>query len=251
MRTYVINLDKDHGRLTSARAILNSLGLEMVRIPAINGTLLPKNHFLSAGEVGCFQSHVLALETFLKSADPEGIIFEDDIACPLSQHEFQSRMDLATKHLPNYDIMYLGKCFCNCGTFNLIEGDLYETRGALCLHAYFISRAGARKLLQTIGDKRYAIDPIDLIYYNASITGRIKTAVFHPSLFQQDATHLSNLRSTGDVKRIVNTECASAKDLVPWHTIFRRTRGYLRVYWWVGLILIILVSYWFTIEWFQ
>ena len=238
MKAYAINLDKDRARMQSARNILGPLGLDVQRVAAVNGSLLPKRPLLSAGEVGCFFSHLLALETFLQSGDAQGVIFEDDIACSVSPDAFKKHMALATKHLPDFDIVYLGKCLCECGTFQKIEKTLYSTRGALCLHAYMVSRAGAQKLLKLANEKG-ARDPIDLVYYNGSLTGRIQSATFHPSLFTQNPeTHQSNLRSTAAAKRNAR-ECTRFQDAVWARTFLRR----LLEWWWVGLILIVVLWY--------
>ena len=236
MKAYVINLVKDRARMQSARNVLGPLGLDVQRVPAVNGSLLPKQPLMSAGEMGCFYSHLLALETFLQSGDAQGVVFEDDIACSLSPEVFKGHMALAGKHLPNFDIVYLGKCFCECGTFKKVEKNLSSTWGALCLHAYMVSRGGAQKLLK-LARKNAPRDPIDLVYYNGSLTGRIKSATFHPSLFTQDPeTHQSNLRSTAEAKGN-KRECARFKDVVWARSTIRLLRGY----WWMGLLLLVLL----------
>jgi len=237
MKAYVINLDKDGARMQSARDVLRPLGFEVWRVPAVNGSLLPKRPLLSAGEVGCFYSHLLALETFLRSGDARGVVFEDDIACGLSPEAFAEHMTLASKHLPDFDIVYLGKCFCECGTFQKIEKNLYSTRGALCLHAYMVSRDGAHNLLNLAKTPR---DPIDLVYYNGSLTGRIKSATFHPSMFTQDPeTHQSNLRSTTEAKGNAR-ECSRFRDAIWARTLVRRL-----VEWWWVILLVLLVGWFF------
>ncbi len=242
MKGYIINLEKDTKRLKSAQSLLRKLGIEPIRIPAVDGALVP-NQRLSDGEAGCYHSHALALRVFLQSRDPAGIVFEDDVDSDLTKAQFESKRKQARKHLDKFDILYLGKCFCECGTFDRVDKDLYVTSGALCLHAYMVSRAGAQKLL-TLVEKRIPTDPIDLVYYNNSVTGNIRAGAFHPSLFTQDPdTHGSNLRWNWMAKWNIGAECAR-----PYHAMkIRSPLLYLwylvKQYWWV-LVLIVLFMVW-------
>ena len=91
---YVINLDRDTERLASIRANLKRLSLDFERLPAVVGSEVPgwdKLVDLSAyawrnrldrpraGEVGCYLSHLKAMETFLKTDAPWCVILEDDV----------------------------------------------------------------------------------------------------------------------------------------------------------------------------
>jgi glycosyl transferase family 25 len=91
---YVINLDRDTERMASIRANLDSLGMPFERLPAIMGKDVPDWEKLvdlstyawrnrldmpRAGEVGCYLSHLVAMETFLKTDAPWCVILEDDV----------------------------------------------------------------------------------------------------------------------------------------------------------------------------
>jgi glycosyl transferase family 25 len=91
---YVINLDRDAERLASIRANLGALGLGFERLPAVMGKDLPDWEKLvdlaayawrnrmdtpRAGEVGCYLSHLKAMETFLQTDAPWCVILEDDV----------------------------------------------------------------------------------------------------------------------------------------------------------------------------
>lgn len=91
--TYVINLDRDVQRLDAVTQNLNMRGLPFKRIPGVVGKELPnwekyvdlkdyakKNRRTTPklGEVGCYLSHLKAMETFLQTNEPWCIILEDD-----------------------------------------------------------------------------------------------------------------------------------------------------------------------------
>ena len=90
---YVINLDRDTERMASIHANLVRIGLSYERLPAVMGKDVPDWENLvdlsayawrnrldipRAGEVGCYLSHLKAMETFLKTDAPWCVILEDD-----------------------------------------------------------------------------------------------------------------------------------------------------------------------------
>jgi glycosyl transferase family 25 len=91
---YVINLDRDVERMASLDGSLRSLGLAYVRVPAVLGKEVPaweklvdaplygarnRNIMPRAGEVGCYLSHLRAMEEFLRTDAPWCVILEDDV----------------------------------------------------------------------------------------------------------------------------------------------------------------------------
>jgi len=93
MRAYIINLDAAVDRWDFMVKALEPSGLPIVRIPAVNGRELsfPHPDYDEAGfhrihgrttnpsEVGCYLSHIKAMEAFLETGDSHGLICEDDI----------------------------------------------------------------------------------------------------------------------------------------------------------------------------
>lgn len=90
---YVINLERDAERLETIRQNLATQGLTFVRIPAVLGKDLANwEGFIDLplynkrnrrttprlGEIGCYLSHLKAMETFLQTAEPWCLILEDD-----------------------------------------------------------------------------------------------------------------------------------------------------------------------------
>ena len=91
---FVINLDRDVERMTSLAGSLKSLGLDYVRVPAVLGKEVPgweqlvdsgpyadrnRNVMPRPGEVGCYLSHLKAMEEFLRTDAPWCVILEDDV----------------------------------------------------------------------------------------------------------------------------------------------------------------------------
>lgn len=91
---FVINLDRDVERMASLAGSLKSLGLDYVRVPAVLGKEVPgweqlvdaglyadrnRNVMPRPGEVGCYLSHLKAMEEFLRTDAPWCVILEDDV----------------------------------------------------------------------------------------------------------------------------------------------------------------------------
>lgn len=93
---YVINLDRSQDRLSTVMADAAAAGIELVRVPAVDGRATPedaRNELLDVagflrnhgkrpqpGEYGCYASHLRAFEAFLESDADIAVIFEDDAA---------------------------------------------------------------------------------------------------------------------------------------------------------------------------
>ena len=92
--TYLINLDGSSERLASATAQLQQHGIAFERISAVDGRKIPTTELeqlydkkraiaymgrdLSPGEIGCYLSHIKAIQAFLASNADIGVILEDD-----------------------------------------------------------------------------------------------------------------------------------------------------------------------------
>jgi glycosyl transferase family 25 len=91
---YVINLDRDVERMASLTGSLQALALPFERISAVLGKEVPNWEQLvdaelygarnrlpmpRPGEVGCYLSHLKAMEEFLRTDAPWCVILEDDV----------------------------------------------------------------------------------------------------------------------------------------------------------------------------
>lgn len=99
---YVINLDRSTDRLQAVTADAAAAGLELIRVPAVDGktvpaqarTILDETGFRRdhgkrpmAGEYGCYASHIRVLGEFLKTGEQVALVFEDDVRIPSDIHE--------------------------------------------------------------------------------------------------------------------------------------------------------------------
>jgi len=99
----LINLDGSVDRLKKASSQLAAAGISFERLPAVDGRLLPeiersrlapwdrKAFFkpLSPGEIGCYLSHLAALERIVKEGWARALVLEDDF---LLAPDFPSRL---------------------------------------------------------------------------------------------------------------------------------------------------------------
>jgi glycosyl transferase family 25 len=91
---YVVNLDRDVERMASLAGSLRGLNLTYVRVSAVLGKEVPDWEKLvdaelygarnrlpmpRPGEVGCYLSHLKAMEEFLRTDAPWCVILEDDV----------------------------------------------------------------------------------------------------------------------------------------------------------------------------
>ena len=104
---YVINLDRSFERLELMSSQLSSQKIDLERIPAIDGMNInisdeaddaacrsEMGRSIQPGEVGCFLSHIKALQTFISSNSDFAVILEDDA---IISSEFSNRiMDLCS-----------------------------------------------------------------------------------------------------------------------------------------------------------
>ena len=94
-QVYVINLDRSPARLAAVKASADAHGISFNRVVAVDGRVISAEDHpgidverfkrvngrnLVPGEVGCYLSHIKALEAFLADGGEIGLICEDDIA---------------------------------------------------------------------------------------------------------------------------------------------------------------------------
>ncbi len=147
----VINLDRDTDRLAHDTEQMATAGVRFDRLPAVLGNNPPEhlkqqfeNTPLTPGEVGCYASHLLAMEKITKPT----LICEDNIIVTNPQ-AFVPAINAALRLLPkDWDIVHLMKpkkasvpVAPLSHNINLVIHSKVP-RGA---SAYLISPAGARK----------------------------------------------------------------------------------------------------------
>lgn len=169
---FVINLDRDAGRLDFMRRQLDAAGLAFVRFPAVLGTAVPdwlRPWFLTAdgtptpglrpGEIGVYASHVCVHRQLLDGDLDAALVFEDDVEISPRLAAFLARLD----RLPaGFDMIRLS----NPSKSAYVVLDNLGEAGELVAYArvpnnlgcYLISRAGAEKTTRDRGLRIWAID---------------------------------------------------------------------------------------------
>lgn len=158
-KIYLINLNRDTGRLALMTEQLNRLGLPFERFPAIHGVDMPewlRPYFLSAngsiasdlrlGEVGCYASHLAVMARIAERNQP-ALILEDDIELDpdlptvlASIHNLPNDWDIVRLSNPKRRTIAVGRL---CAGRDVVKYSRIPTRTGACL----ITSAGARKFL--------------------------------------------------------------------------------------------------------
>jgi len=170
---YVINLARSAQRWDDVTASADQFGIELRRVEAVEGKLLQPDelgNFDEAGfrrrhgkialpaEIGCYFSHINALEAIIAAQEPYSVIVEDDVRFTPDFLPFIS----SVSKLEGWDVIKLVNHRSSAyRRFDRVEGGNSIGR---CLHgplgssaAYLMTRKGAIKLLA-------AIKPMSLPY---------------------------------------------------------------------------------------
>ena len=163
---FLINLDRQPGRLRFMQAQLEALGIAPIRIPAVNGrnpverarsSAAPYAQ-LSPGEIGCFESHRRIWKRMVDEAVPAAFVVEDDIilASDFAELDFPDtgadviKIDAGIGSPSWYGTA--AKPVTSRRSLRRLLGTEFSTG------CYFITAAGARKLLAR---SRNYVDPVD------------------------------------------------------------------------------------------
>lgn len=167
---FVLNLASSADRLESLRAGLDREGLVFTRIDAFDGRAIqPTSHPdyddramravmgrpLLGGELGCVISHRRALQAFLDSGSPWGVVLEDDVTLgPAFGQMVGSIADWLDEYRPGWRVVNLGhpvvkyatvvRTFRDRSTDHRLMAAHYFPMGAFCL---LWARQGAMELL--------------------------------------------------------------------------------------------------------
>jgi len=162
VKSYIINLDSDEDRLAKIEQEFAIAGMAFERVPAIHGADLPDriapyfldahgNHAadLTAGEVGCYASHLSVWRRMLLEEDRYALICEDDIRLVPN---FRELIDLIiAKAPPGWDLIRLSSP-TKRATHTVTEVTppycmVRYTKIPASAAGYLLSKAGAQKLL--------------------------------------------------------------------------------------------------------
>jgi len=186
---YVINMDRSKDRLANMTEQLKGLGLDFIRVSAIDGKHLRKDDIInvtnsfcgslcSPSIIGCFLSHKKTWQKVVDNNDKYAMILEDD--CKLVDgfdQKLNDAIDELNKIDPEWEFLY-GGCFGPCKKNDkatvishlqklfLAEIPHREHTGIntfiplspVGFHCYIISNTCAQKLLKALHKVSYHVD---------------------------------------------------------------------------------------------
>jgi len=118
----------------------------------------------SKAEISLAMKHYCVFNDVIKNNFQNVVVFEDDI---ILVDDFDKKLNKYINQLPNnYDILWIGTC-CNLYTSQIIpELNVYRnSHGSRCTHAYVISNAACKKIVDFFPKIYQAID----WFFNTSI----------------------------------------------------------------------------------
>lgn len=177
---YIIGSLKTYGLLPGSYAFVPP-----VMKTTVNTKELPL--IMKPGEVACYRSHLRAMRMFLQDPDANtALILEDDIRLCPSYDLFQKRLAALKQELQTvgkWDIVYFGRCLDRCFMNKSVSLQLVKNTSPICLHAYALTRKGARKILRQAHPIQV---PIDILVLKLVTLGKLKALSVSPSLFYQN-----------------------------------------------------------------
>lgn len=115
----VINLDRDKRRLHEIASELAAADLVFKRLPAVDGASAASTEPASAkrvlgrdlypGEIGCYLSHLRAIDNFLETDAQYGVVLEDDAVPGSSTANRLAELFEILPKAPPWDVVNLGR----------------------------------------------------------------------------------------------------------------------------------------------
>ena len=179
-RAFVINLNNDHDRWSFVQQQLAAAEVPYTRISGVDGEALKfplaevserslkylHGRYPSKPEVGCYLSHIKAIEAFLDSDLDYGLILEDDVALP---NDLGGIVDAAIEFRDDWDILRLssvnsGRKFrvADLGGGRFLGVCFTREKGAA---AYLLNRKAARVFRSRLLPMRFAYDIAFDLYF--------------------------------------------------------------------------------------
>lgn len=187
----LINLDRSTDRLARCGALLDKLGVSWERVPGVEGAKLPADYLkqlnpqpsprgewfrsLSAGELGCFLSHIKCWQLIADRDLDCAVILEDDFA-PYPECTRDTLATLA-QSCGQWDVLKLTRVRKNARLIASLPSASPPTgsppsrlelrfggKGPEDCTGYMVSRAGAKKLVQQRARLHRPVD-FDLKHY--------------------------------------------------------------------------------------
>ena len=151
---YVINLKRRPDRWKATKQELQKVGLTPIRINATDATTTSFQTYYNTvqrpkrkvSEMACAASHLHTLRTFLRTNSEYALICEDDIIIP--KETTYDILNTSFHQAKCMKLLLLGHCYSDDDSVCSQAGKSMIGTGK-CLHAYVISREGAKDVLRT------------------------------------------------------------------------------------------------------
>lgn len=212
---YVVNLDRSLDRWQRIEKEFRNLQLNLIRVPAVDGKTLkfPDKRFspffyrlkdgkeASLGAVGCFFSHLKALQCFLDSGREFALICEDDVSpCP----GLTDALTEALRHRKTWDLIRVDDARRRPVLPYAVLTPVYRLAthlsGMSNTGGYLINRKAAKKLLRVLL-------PMTIPYDNALYRGWIgiqEASLLPPGVKLNEESRFSNIDFQKRMKNILH-----------------------------------------------
>ena len=161
MTAFLINLDRHPDRLAAAQTRLSQVGVEAVRMPAVDGSslspaarraavarfhaLLARGRLYTPGQIGCALSHHAVYRRMIDENMPTALVFEDDVLLtpgfPASLSAAETLLDVNRRQVFLFSDGTQKPLSCEGHAFT-------RARDGDCSEAYLITLPAARELLR-------------------------------------------------------------------------------------------------------
>ena len=202
---YVINMDKDLDRLKHMHENLSKLGIEFIRIAAVNGNALPSEQlekysltvrgkkWSSRGALGCFLSHRAVWQEIVERNEDWGLILEDDIYLSRNFRNYFTPELLRSSVTKNADIIRLEATTNRVKLSQkkkFVDRSIYKLCSTTwCTGAYLITKETARKLLAVSEDLWDSSDYFLFSQETSPVARKLNIYQVSPAIAVQEKHH--------------------------------------------------------------
>lgn len=195
MNIYIVNLDRHPDRLDSIEQQLSELGLDYIRVAAVDGSKLSQRELdqvydpvlckrslgreLARGEIGCAMSHLSIYRRMMESQIPLACVLEDDAQLSEKLPQVLEALEyLGAEQEPVVCLLtHVGRYTAwGARTLKNTDCQVCKTIHAFCAHGYLINLAAARQLLSNNDSVKTPID----YWNNWSAKGVVKVRAVVP-----------------------------------------------------------------------
>ena len=211
MKAYIINMPEATSRRLHMESLFENLAISPIFIEAVVGKnlVLPQQDFdekryrmahgkrPNLSELGCYFSHLKAIEQFLEDGDDYGLILEDDLTFDAS---IESLIQESLKHKDRFDLLRLSglhnghpvKIVSLDDKHNLVCNLTRQTGAG----AYLLNRYAAKQMLKQLKPMWL---PYDHAFDREWALG-LDTMSINPMPILQNITPESQINATNDYK---------------------------------------------------